>query len=277
MQQLQLIENYNQQISFDKYPNGFYLNPKIKSTDFFNSILNSQSKKLQLAQCIPFNLKNKFMATEATQAIRVLNDTLLVWEKNHFYKIPLNLKSIQRIKNEKRAISKLSHTRLKKYLPNNIYLEKYVKSPLMKLVKTNEIQLLDDLIFEYHHIAENSKVMHGDFHINQIYKYNQDIKIIDWDMMQEGSAKIDVCSFFAHFIGFYKMNNYFKALNTLIFQMDDFILLAKNIGFEKSAPLMQKSHLGDFLQQRSDWCTKNDADPKFTENLKEIISQYENR
>lgn len=244
-------ENSQLQLSsFSRFPNGFLVNNNTDSTIFFNETLKEPSNRDKLSKLISSKDFIKKIATSSFElsipttlfseeenilALKIINDSLLLWTENFVYKIPGNDKSAERIELTKKNIEKLQNLdpEIQKYFlmptftqSSDILIQKSIRCNEIDL-SNKTIQELDTFISNYFKLIFNTStqqeqlyrgLQHGDFHFRNILKNKvNNYLLTDLDMLSDnGFPFIDILHFAIHLVRNIEKSSQYQPLQLFL-------------------------------------------------------------
>lgn len=281
--------------SFRKYPNGFYINEHTNASDFLIhtitektkrdklSVLVSQVdliKKLgtrSLSLSIPDNILHP---KEKIDAIKFVNESILIWTDQYVYKLPSSIKAIERIENERinsyllMAVDERIRTKflVPSFISHNGMLIQYSKRCNVLELTQKNIRRVDEFLHNYFALVfflskkRNDLyvgLQHGDFHYRNIFiDEHNELHIADIDMLDEnGYPFLDIFHFTVHLVRTKEKSRQYSPLETHLSDASYLYNKLGHYGFNKLAELWMKyynkKYIDLYIQSQIEWYQTN--------------------
>lgn len=277
------------------YPNGFYINRDIEAASFLKRTVTETTGKDTLALFLS-NLKlyrmlntrflkiprpnNVVGRNEKVQALKLINESLIIWTDRTVYKLPASNKALKRMQQTRRKAAVLETLEPRKrsffltpqFVHDGAFLIQYSKKCQPIALDFALIQKLDDFLFNYFSLmlTDNPSsgiipkgLQHGDLHYRNIFLDESDkLLIADIDMLSvDGYPFLDLIHFIVHLIRTKEQTKQHAPFERLIKDRHYLYCQLINYGFKKLASLWDKhysdAYLRLYIENRRDWYNLN--------------------
>ena len=299
----------NRVLSFEKYPNGFYINKNSDAAEFFSSTVTHPTKRDKLSSFLShLDIIRKFGTTkfaisipehpfEQIQALKLINESIIVWTNKYVYKIPVSEKALVRNnESEQKAdiIRNLGKNYLKHFLlpetlkVNNLQIHQTVRCRQLPLHK-EQFQLVDKFLAEYFTLVLkksslkdtlHSGLQHGDLHyFNLFMTPASELLISDIDMLQtDGFPFLDLMHFAVHLLRNVEQVELYEPFSRFLTDKSYLYTALGDLGFVYLSDMWLKYYRDEYILMYLDtqlsWCKKNQNNSdqlQQIEQLKRVI------
>ncbi len=298
--------------SFSKFPNGFLINDSINANRFFENTIKEPTRKDKLSQFISSIKVIKKLGTSSFEiaipstfieknnkidAIKLINEAIILWTKNFVYKIPTSEKALKRFEKTKDNLNTISSLdpKLQKYflIPQCINTDtitiQYSEKCKTLSLDSNSITLIDNFLHSYFtrifDIATSDKTLlrgfqHGDLHFRNLLQTKEDTLLItDLDLIKlNGFPFLDLMHFAIHLIRTTERTSQYEPLE--LFLSDKSYLYGKllSLNFYKLSELWLK-HYNDeyiplYIHSQIEWYHYNKVVSDELSQLEKLIVLY---
>ncbi|KAA3633961.1 MAG: hypothetical protein DWP97_08060 [Calditrichaeota bacterium] len=298
------------QVTFNRYPNGFLIARHTDASGFLKNSIRDKTKRDTLSILLAqtniitrlgtksFTISvpvNQLVKQEKIKAIKLVNESILLWTEENVYKIPASEKALQRVDTVIENI-KLIHNLDNKFsdkflIPQFLNEQSKVSfTPLCKQLTLNndEINLLDSFLERYLNYslqyAQCNQLVtgfqHGDMHYKNIFlKNSSELCITDLDMIsEEGYPFIDLMHFTIHLIRTKERLSQHQPFETFLADKSYLFNKLLEYKFPKLAEIWIRYYSDDYIpiyiQNRLEWYKKNRVSGNEIESLQQIEQKY---
>jgi len=294
------------------YPNGFYINRDIEAASFLKRTVTEARGKDNLALFLS-NLKlyrmlntrflkiprpnNVVGRNEKVQALKLINESLIIWTDRTVYKLPVSDKALKRMQQTRRKAAVLetlepriqSFYLIPQFVHDGAFLIQYSKKCQPIALDSALIQTLDGFLFNYFSLTlrdnPSSNILptglrHGDLHYQNIFlDESNKLLIADIDMLStDGYPFLDLIHFTVHLIRTKERTKQYAPFERFIKDRDYLYFQLINYGFKKLSALWARyysdAYLRLYIEDQREWYRLNQVVGDELVQLDQIEREY---
>lgn len=294
------------------YPNGFYINRDVEAASFLKRTVVEATRRDTLALFLSKHKLYRMFSTrflniprptnvvdqnEQVQALKLINESLIIWTDRTVYKLPVSDKALKRMQQTqlKAAVletlepRKRSFYLIPQFAGSGNDLIQHSKKCLPIALDSALIQTLDDFLFSYFSLTltDNSSsgmlpkgLQHGDLHFRNIFlDESNKLLIADIDLLSvDGYPFLDLIHFTVHLIRTKEQTKQHAPFERLIKDRHYLYCQLINYGFKKLSALWARYYSDAFLrlyiEDRREWYRLNQVVGDELVQLEQIEQEY---
>ncbi len=298
--------------SFSRFPNGFFINDSIDADSFFTETIKEPSRKDKLSKLLSsIRLVKKLGTTsfeiaipsslleikEKICALKMINDSLILWTDNFVYKIPATEKAVRRTNKTKDNLVILK--KLDTDIQELFLIPQFIETSDMVLqcsVKCLTLSLDNEKISEIDNFLNTyfSKVFqsaelqnsiyrglqHGDLHFRNLLKRkNNKLCITDLDLIEEnGFPFLDLMHFAIHLTRTIEKSSQYQPFESFLKEKSYLYNKLKTYNFYKISEIWLQYYHDDYIalyiQSQIEWYHYNKATSDELIQLEKLQKKY---